>query len=349
MKNSGTYIDYEGATVISANGNVLLITGLDYEPDDYQDRALLGDNIILSSLHEGGSGNLLSNISTSTNIISVEEFQNLISEFADKHLPSLYYQRIKGSILCKVSVTKRHSYKKIPFYDVMTKNGKIEGVSTKISNYTGSAANIINLVTLPVKLKELKEHQKKGEDTIREYIDLSIGILEGFVFVLEGVINGSKAILNSNSVLVKNCSQTLKSCITEKGLLCTKTKALSRFLGGIGMGFLALDTGVFIGNLLRKIPIADQNLGYFIDNEIDELFNHPYKWASKSGFLGGAIVIALLMDAYKHSIDIVTTLRIEMNKKPLTPHEKYKLEVYKLRNKEMYIQATPPKSIIKAR
>lgn len=346
MRNSGTYIDYEGATVISNNGSVMLMTGFDYEPDDYQNPALLGDNIVLSSLEEGGSGDLLSNIN---DIISSKELQPLITEFIDKHLPSLYYQRIKGSIFCKVSFTKQHAYKKLPFYDVSTKNGHIEGVATKISNYVEPVTNVINLATLPVKFKELREHQKNGKDTIREYIDLSIGILEGFVFVLEGVINGSKKVLNSNSALIKNCSQALKSCITEKGLLCTTSKALSRFLGVVGLGFLAFDTGACIGNLLRKIPIAEHNLGYFIDNEIDELFNHPYKWASKSGFLGGTIVIALLMDAYKHGIDICTTLRFEMNKKPLTSHEKYKLEAYKLRNKEMYIQAPSPKYIIKSR
>lgn len=346
MRNSGTYIDYEGASVISNNGSVMLMTGFDYEPDDYQNPALLGDNIVLSSLEEGGSGNLLSHIK---NITSDTELQPLITEFIDKHLPSLYYQRIKGSIFCKVSFTKQHAYKKLPFYNVSTKNGHIEGVATKIRNYVGPVADVINLATLPVKFKELREHQKNGKDTIREYIDLSIGILEGFVFVLEGVINGSKKVLNSNSALLKNCSQALKSCITEKGLLCTTSKALSRFLGVVGLGFLAFDIGAFMGNLLMKIPIAEHNLGYFIDNEIDELFNHPYKWASKSGFLGGTIVIALLMDAYKHGIDICTTLRFEMNKKPLTSHEKYKLEAYKLRNKEMYIQAPSPKYIIKSR
>lgn len=349
MSDKGTYIDYEGTTIKSTNGDVTLVTGFDYEPDDCKQRNLLGDNIILSSLNDGDCGGLLSNVEKGIDIMTLDQVQSLITEFADKHLPSLYYQRIRGSILCKVSFEKKNAYRRLPFYNVTTKKGIIEGVATKIYNQVKPVANVINLATIPVKWKELRVHQKNRQDTIREYIDLSIAILEGFVFVLEGVINGAQWLINSNSVLLKNCSLVVKKCIAEKGLLCMTSKVLGRFLGAVGMGLLSYDVGSWIGKLIRIIPIADHNIGYFIDNEIDELFNHPYQWASKSGFLGGTIVVALLVDAYKRGIDITTTLRFEMNKKPLTSHERYKLEAYNLRNKEMYIQAAPPKYIIKSR
>lgn len=96
-------------------------------------------------------------------------------------------------------------------------------------------------------------------------------------------------------------------------MFVTTTRALSRFLGIIGMGALALEIGCATGNFIRTIPIADHNIGYFIDVEIDEMFHHPYKWASKFGFLGGTIVIALLIDAYKKGVDIFTLLTYEMN------------------------------------
>ena len=238
--------------------------------------------------------------------------KDAIVKFSEKTLPPLYYRRMRNSILSKISFTKMNGWKRLPFFDVKTKRGTIEGVSTKIGNYIGGFTDIVNLVTLKYQWDEFQKKQKNGKASIQDYIDISLNVIGAFISILEGVIIGGKH-LDKRGLLEKQCIQSLKGLIAEKGMFVTTTRALSRFLGIIGMGALALEIGCATGNFIRTIPIADHNIGYFIDVEIDEMFHHPYKWASKFGFLGGTIVIALLIDAYKKGVDIFTLLTYEMN------------------------------------
>lgn len=59
-----------------------------------------------------------------------------------------------------------------------------------------------------------------------------------------------------------------------------------------------------------------------------------------------AAPLALLIDAWKKGIE--WNVNRVSNLKPMTSYEKRLLEQAKLRNREMYIQAAPPKLVIRA-
>ena len=116
-------------------------------------------------------------------------------------------------------------------------------------------------------------------------------------------------------------------------------------LSTIGQAIGAFLLGYEIGNFIREIPSGNgETVGDYIDSYIQEIWDHPYKTLGKMG--PSAAPLALLIDAWKKGIE--WNVNRVSNLKPMTSYEKRLLEQAKLRNREMYIQAAPPKLVIRA-
>ena len=249
-----------------------------------------------------------------------------------KHLQASFpevYRRLRAHEKAPCFVfSKQDAYHK--FGQIYKRINGIE-LNVKAIDYLSNLALVSQWISIASEIDDYKKKISEGNMTGRSWTKLGADaytLLTGSADAILGILN--KKAFSFYTVADTGAAFTL----SRLTLLSTIGQAIGAFL-----------LGYEIGNFIREIPGGNgETVGDYIDSYIQEIWDHPYKTLGKMG--PSAAPLALLIDAWKKGIE--WNVNRVSNLKPMTSYEKRLLEQAKLRNREMYIQAAPPKLVIRA-
>ena len=270
----------------------------------------------------------------------VQVVGNLADAFSKVLDPSLSWMKFAQMNFPEV-YRRLKVYEKAPYFVFNKKDAyhrfgsiykRLNGVelNTRIVDYLSTVAFACQWMAIVAEINDIRSKLRKGNMEGKDWA----GFGKDLFLLLTGTAD----------VVVKHIPRAAAYySAAETGAAFTLRQVTLLSTAGQCIGAFLL--GWEIGKFIREIPCGrGETVGDCIDTYIQEIWEHPYQMLWSSGAAG--MSIALLLDAWKKAIE--WNVNRMSNLKPLTAHEKWLLEQVRMRNREMYIQAAPPKCYIYA-